>query len=225
MAELALDIGDILQLQFLGDDSEARYYVKVIGYLEDRSLLITAPQSNGKLLRVREGQPLAARMMAGTDLVGFTVSVRRICVAPYAYLHLTYPKDFQSVTVRKALRVTLNMAATAQAFSVGSDEISPEAETRKVLIRDMSTTGALLVADAPLAETGNCLAVSVSIEVAEAVEELTFTVVVRNIKVEPAQEKGKPSLFLHGVEFQFSDRRESVLLHAFVYEQIVNNNE
>ncbi len=55
MPELALDIGDILQLQFLGDDSEARYYVKVIGYLEDRSLLVTMPQSQGKLMRVREG--------------------------------------------------------------------------------------------------------------------------------------------------------------------------
>ena len=225
MAELALDIGDILQLQFLGDDSEARYYVKVIGYLEDRSLLVTAPQSHGKLLRVREGQPLAARMMAGTDLVGFTVSVQRICIAPYPYLHLTYPKDFQSVTVRKSLRVTLNMPAAIQACNVGGEEINPEAESYQVLIRDMSTTGALLEADAPLADTGDCLVVSVSIEVAEVVEELSFTVVVRNIKVEPAQEKGQPSRFLHGVEFQFADRRESVLLHAFVYEQIVQNHE
>ncbi len=48
MAELALDIGDILQLQFLGGDSETRYYVKVIGYQEDRSLLVTTPQSHGK---------------------------------------------------------------------------------------------------------------------------------------------------------------------------------
>jgi len=225
MAELALDIGDILQLQFLGEDSETRYYVKVIGYLEERSLLVTAPQSNGRLLRVREGQPLAARMMAGTDLVGFTVSVQRVCTAPYPYLHLTYPKDFQCVTVRKALRVMLNMAATAQACCVGSDEVNADAERRKIRIRDMSTTGALLEADAPLAEEGSCLAVSLSIEVAEVVEELVLTVVVRNIKVEPAREKGCPSLFLHGVEFQFSDRRESVLLHAFVYEQIARNHD
>ncbi len=225
MPGLALDIGDILQLQFLGDDSEARYYVKVIGYLEERSLLVTAPQSNGKLLRVREGQPLAARMMAGTDLVGFTVSVQRICTAPYAYLHLSYPKDFQSVTVRKSLRVSLGLAATVQSCDIGGEEITPETERHHVVIRDMSTTGALLAADAPLADTGDCLAVSVNIEVAEAVEALTFTVVVRNIKVEPAQEKGRPSLFLHGVEFQFADRRESVLLHAFVYEQIVRNHD
>lgn len=225
MPELALDIGDILQLQFLGDDSEARYYVKVIGYLEDRSLLVTMPQSQGKLMRVREGQPLAARMMAGNDLVGFTVSVLRSCSVPYAYLHLSYPKDLQSVTVRKALRITLNMLAMAQACCMGTEEVSAEAEVCKVLIRDMSTTGALLAADAPLAETGNCLAVSVDLDVAGAREQVTFTVMVRNIKVEPAKENGKPSQFLHGVEFQFSDRRESVLLHAFVYEKIVHNNE
>ncbi|HHH47875.1 MAG TPA: flagellar brake protein [Gammaproteobacteria bacterium] len=225
MSELALDIGDILQLQFLGDDSEARYYVKVIGYLEERSLLVTAPQSNGKLLRVRDGQPLAARMMAGTDLVGFTVSVLRSCAVPYPYLHLSYPKDLQSVTVRKSLRVALDMGATVRPCDIGSEDIAPEVEAHEVVIRDMSTTGALLVADAPLADTGDSLTVSVNIEVAEMVENLNFAVVVRNIKVEPAQERGRPSQFLHGVEFQFADRRESVLLHAFVYEQIVRNHD
>ncbi len=224
MSELELDVGDILQLQFLGDKNKTRYYVKVIGYLEDRSLLVTTPQSGGRLVRVREGQPLAARMMAGNDLVGFTVSVMRGCAVPYPYLHLTYPKDLQSVTVRKALRVTLEMSATAQACSTGTEKVSPDSEIRKIIIRDMSTTGALLVADAPLVDTGNCLAVSVKITVAEAEEDLTFTVMVRNIKVEQAKEKGKPSQFLHGVEFQFSDRQESVLLHAFVYEQIVHNH-
>ncbi|HFE32290.1 MAG TPA: flagellar brake protein, partial [Gammaproteobacteria bacterium] len=134
MSELALDIGDILQLQFLGEDSETRYYVKVIGYLEERSLLVTAPQSNGKLLRVRDGQPLAARMMAGTDLVGFTVSVLRSCAVPYPYLHLCYPKDLQSVTVRKSLRVVLDMSATVRPCDIGSEEIAPEVEAHEVVI-------------------------------------------------------------------------------------------
>ncbi len=76
---------------------------------------------------------------------------------------------------------------------------------RRALIRNMSTTGALLVADTLLAKTGNRQAVSVSIEAAEASKGLAFTAVVRNIKVEPAREKGGPNLFLHGVEFLFSD--------------------
>ncbi|HEB92305.1 MAG TPA: hypothetical protein ENI94_02335 [Gammaproteobacteria bacterium] len=49
MAELVLGIGDILQRLFLGGDSETRWYIKVIGYQEDRSLLVTTPQSHGKL--------------------------------------------------------------------------------------------------------------------------------------------------------------------------------
>lgn len=225
MAELALDVGDILQLQFLGESGEARYYVKVIGYLEDRSLLVTSPQQGGKLRRVRDGQPVAARMMAGNKLVGFSVNVLRSCAVPYPYLHLSYPHDLQSVTVRKALRVTLDMPANAQACVTGTEEVKLENEIHKIIIRDMSTTGALLVSDAPLADTGNSLLVSVTVKVAEAEEDLAFTVVVRNIKVEQAKEKGRSSQFLHGVEFQFSDRRESVLLHAFVYEQIVHNGE
>ena len=225
MADLVLDVGDVLQLQFLGDSGDTRYYVKVIGYLEDRSLLVTSPQQGGKLRRVREGQPVAARMMAGNKLVGFSVSELRSCAVPYAYLHLSYPHDLQSVTVRKALRVTLNMPANAQACNTGTQEVNLDNDIHKIVIRDMSTTGALLVADAPLADNGNSLTVSVQVDVAGEPEELTFTVVVRNIKVEQATEKGHSSQFLHGVEFQFSDRRESVLMHAFVYEQIVHNGE
>ncbi len=225
MADLALDIGDILQLQFLGESGEARYYVKVIGYLKDRSLLVTSPQQGGKLKRVRDGQPVAARMMAGNNLVGFTVTVLRSCCVPYSYLHLSYPHDLQSVTVRKALRVALDLPASAKACATGAGETDLNSEAHKIVIRDMSTTGALLVADAPLADTGNSLVVSLKVTVAEAEEELAFTAVVRNIKVEQATEKGCSSQFLHGVELQFSDRRESVLLHAFVYEQIVHNGE
>lgn len=223
-SELPLNVGDTLQLQLLGV-SETRYFVKVIGYLAERSLLVTTPLVNGKLLMVRDGQAVAARLMAGNDLVGFAVSVVRSCNVPYPYLHLSYPHSLQSVTVRKALRVKLDLEAEARVCLIGASEVAPGSEAQSVIIRDMSTTGALLVAYAPLADTGDCLAVSVSLEVAEMVEKLSFTVVVRNIKVEPAQEKGQPSLFLHGVEFQFADRRESVLLHAFVYEQIVRNHD
>ncbi len=222
-SELPLKVGDTLQLQFLGV-SETRYFVKVIGYLADRSLLVTTPVVNGKLLLVRDGQAVAARMMAGNDLVGFAVSVIRSCNVPYSYLHLSYPHSLQSVTVRKALRVQLDLEAQARACLIGGSEVAPESKPQTVVIRDMSTTGALLVAEQPLAEVGNCLAVSVRIRVAEAEEELNFIAVVRNIKVEQAKQKGESSRFLHGVELQFSERRESVLLHAFVYEQIATGD-
>lgn len=219
---LGVDIGDALQLQFLGEESDARYYVRVIGYLADKSLLVTAPQANGRLLTVREGQPLAVRMMAGNKLVGFTVSVLRICARPYSYLHLSYPTNTQSVTVRKALRVNLEMPATVTPLVMDDLPQPEDTEPKQIIIRDLSTTGALLVADSPLAEVKRSLAVKVGLRVAEADEELNFVAVVRNIKIE---QTSNGSRFLHGVEFQFSDRRESVLMHAFVYEQIVHQEK
>ena len=223
MSGLCLEVGDTLQLQFLGDDGDTRHYVKVIGYLEDKSLLVTAPHTGGKLILVREGQPLAVRMMAGTELVGFTVSVLRNCTRPYPYLHLSYPQAMQSVTVRKSLRVKLDMDVTVRSCLLGSEEVDTDATPRQATIRDMSTTGAQLVADEPLAEVGNYLSVLTSLDVAEEVEEQNFTVIVRNVQVESGNVKGE-SRFLHGVEFQFSDRHESVLLHAYVYQQIAHSH-
>ncbi|MDT8384591.1 MAG: flagellar brake protein [Gammaproteobacteria bacterium] len=216
--ELALDIGDNLQLQVAADQG-TRYYVKVIGYLAGKSLLVTTPMVDGHVLPISEGQSLIVRLMSGNEIVGFSVTVICSVARPYPHLHLSFPRNVQAVTVRKALRVDLNMPATVHpclADSFAADAAQP---SQPVTIQDMSTSGALLIAKSPLVETGQGLLVSMSFDVADEVEEVTLQAIVRNIRTERGEKVGQ-RYFHHGVELRLIDRAQSVLVHAFVYQRI-----
>lgn len=216
--ELALEIGDNLQLQFAGDD-ETRYSAKVIGYLAGKSLVVTTPKVDGHVIPVSDGKEVVVRLMSGNSIVGFTVKVIMVGVRPYPHLHLSFPQNVQAVTVRKALRVTLNMIASAKPCLHDSTEIDATQEAQTVTIQDMSTTGALLIANKKLAEEGQHIAIALQLDVADSVEEVFLPAIVRNIRTERGEKVGQ-RYFHHGVELRLADRKQSVLVHAFVYQRI-----
>jgi len=216
--ELALEIGDNLQLQFSGDD-ETRYSARVIGYLPGQSLIVSTPKVDGRAIPVSEGKKAVVRLMSGNKIVGFSVNVIMVSVRPYAHLHLSFPQDVQAVTVRKALRVTLNMAATVRSCLTDSAEIDSALESRAVTIQDMSTSGALLIADKPLAKEGQHISITLKLDVADVSEGISLPAIVRNIRTERGEKAGQ-RYFHHGVELRMVDRAQSILVHAFVYQCI-----
>ena len=220
---LALEVGDVLQLQFLTDESNTRYYVKVIGYAKDKSLLVTTPQINGKLMMVREGQALAVRSLSGNHVVAFTVAVLRSNVKPYPYLHLNYPKELQTIKVRKAQRISCKTEAMVRDCGPAASAMETPPAPVPVQVEDMSTTGALLIYDEPLGVVKGLLSVEMKVNVAEVTEEINIISIIRNIRTRN-NEDGSIAKYLHGVEFQFADRQESIMLHAFICEQIVSGN-
>jgi len=220
--ELALEIGDNLQLQFSGDD-ETRYSAKVIGYLPGQSLVVSTPKVDGRTIPVSEGKKAIVRLMSGNKIVGFSVRVIMVSVRPYAHLHLSFPQNVQAVTVRKALRVTLNMTASVRFCLTDSTETDPALVPRTVTIQDMSTCGALLIADKPLVEEGQHIAIALRLDVADATEDISLPAIVRNIRVERGEKAGQ-RYFHHGVELRVVDRAQSILVHAFVYQCIARGD-
>ncbi len=218
---LFLDVGDVLQLQFLPDESNARHYVKVIGFLPEKSLIVTTPHVNGKVMLVREGQPLAVRLLAGNSVMAFTVSILRSCARPYPYLHLSFPNDLQTIMVRKAQRIGYKTSASVR--DCGPMAAGKSTEETKVDVEDMSTTGALLIAPNKLGDVKDLLSVKLQLMVAQDDEQLLLIAVIRNVRQRKNDSSGE-AVYLHGVEFQFADRQESIMLHAFIYEQIANSH-
>ena len=218
---LSLEIGDRLQLQYVGGGNDIRHYVKVIGYAADKSVLVTAPKVDGKVYTVNEGQQVIVRIMMGNDVVGFTASVLCICSRPYPYLHLSYPHDMQTITVRKALRVPVNMIAAMRLFHEDG-RINMAMNPKAVTVLDLSTTGALLFTEEGLGEVGDVISLTMRLDVAGEQEDIMIPSLIRNVRSpESSQQQDK----LHfGVEFKIGDRKESVLLHAFVFEQIAQGN-
>jgi len=219
--DLFLDVGDVLQLQFLPDDSNTRHYVKVIGFLPEKSLIVTTPHNNGKIMLIREGQPLAVRLLAGNNVIAFTVSVLRSCARPYPYLHLSYPSDLQTIMVRKAQRIGYKTRAMVK--NCGPAASGKTAQESNVDVEDMSTTGALLISGNKLGDIKGLLSVKLKLIIAQDDEQLVLIAIIRNVR-RRKKETSEEHEYLHGVEFQFADRQESIMLHAFIYEQIANSH-
>jgi len=144
--EFKLQPGDTLQLTLYGD--ETRHFVKVIGYLTGQSLLISTPRIKGQAMLLREGQAVTVRLLSGGTVYAFETQILRASLTPYPYLHLVYPKEFESTVVRKAQRASAHVIASIE--NTHSDQPQPQ----PALIADMSTAGAMERVNARSAKRG-----------------------------------------------------------------------
>src|SRR5512136_666879 len=127
-----IGIGDIVQLQDFSP-AKQRYYVKLIGYLNKKSVLVSHPVYNEKLLFVKKGESFLVRGFSGTKTYEFTADVINVCLTPYPYLHLSFPPKISTVNMRSALRAKIRLACSVKSTD---DEATPGT------IEDMSISGA-----------------------------------------------------------------------------------
>jgi c-di-GMP-binding flagellar brake protein YcgR len=215
MAEdvLHLSVGSPLQLQAVGRPDSPRYQVRTIGYLPGGSLVVSTPQQNGRLAIVRPGQFFNVRMLRGESVMGFEVQALQVANAPYPHLHLSYPAEIERIVVRNAKRVSADIAATGRHIAEGPD--GPE---RPVVLKDLSMTGAKLLAERPLGAVGQTLALGFEIQVAGKNERLSLLGDIRNVA--PRDREHPEQGYSHGVQFSTINRYQQVLLHSWVLERM-----
>jgi len=107
--ELRLLPGAVLQIQ-LGKE-EDRYFVRYIGALRGRSVIIDALERGGLPLFVPDGTALQVRGSVGSYAFVFPSSVLVNASRPYPHLHLTYPMDVVAVRLRRSERVPVRLVA------------------------------------------------------------------------------------------------------------------
>jgi hypothetical protein len=217
---LGLEVGDSLQLQFVNDSSGNRHYVKVLGCYPGRSIIVGTPQVGGRIMLVRQDQAVIVRLMIGNDVVGFNSTVLRSCARPYPYLHLAFPKELQSSSVRKALRVSLDSVVSIRRLRSDDqpDRSQPAFPGRT---RDISTTGALISSNRRLGGIDDRLVIAMRVTVAGFGEEIGLRASIRNTTVLAAVDDIAGTLY--GIEFDRPDRREAILLHGHVYQTILQH--
>jgi c-di-GMP-binding flagellar brake protein YcgR len=213
---LKLQTGDNIQVQLVADQNDTRYMVKVIGYEPNVSLLVSAPRANGLPVLLRDGQMLTVRLLTGNTVYGFESQVLRICRLPFSYLHLSYPRSFESMVVRKAQRASTNIIASVE----NSNRASENSEPFSAKISDLSIAGAMLEAQMPMGEVGDAIMIRAKLQVAGLEKYLALAAIVRAVRMREASAAGGKTQYHHGVEFQMLDPNDQLVLHGFVYEQI-----
>lgn len=208
-----IGIGDIVQLQDFSPEKQ-RYYVKLIGYLNKKSVLVSHPVYNEKLLFVKKGESFLVRGFSGTKTYEFTADVLNVCLAPYPYLHLSFPAQISTINMRSALRAKIRLVCSIR--TKVSEEAIP------ATIEDMSISGARIQSKNEFGTVGTELELSFRIPVDD--EELLFIVpaIIRNVG-SVSEGVGEERLVLSGLEFHQPDGYERTLLHNFVYKHLADN--
>jgi len=219
-AHCALQAGVELQLQFADEPSRGRYKVTVIGYVEGRSLLITAPMMKGRVMLLREGQRFVVRLLSGKQIIGFDSEVTKVYNNPFPYIHLKPPSEIQQQVVRNAYRVSLNLIATV--YAVERDEESGELNkpsfTFAAKLSNMSTTGCQFQVLKQLPEKSKEVIISTKVTLVEQSRMLHLNAVIcshRSVEI-----KNK-KWHVYGVKFIEVNDDKRLLLNFFVYEKLV----
>lgn len=205
--EVRWKIGDTLWLQFK-EDASLRYAVNLIGSIANKSLLVTAPMKDGKLIFIRDGQPLVVRALSGKRAYAFGVQLLKSQQAPAPYLHLSWPWEVRSTVIRQDSRVPVSVEGY---LVLGATEPTPAS------VLDLSMGGASLIAasfaNRPRVAKGCSGSLRMVVTVADQQLKLELPVVLRT--EDPTSD---PMYAKYGVEFAGMPARDKLVLSAFIFQ-------
>jgi c-di-GMP-binding flagellar brake protein YcgR len=214
--DMRLRVGDRIQLQPPATVSQERYIVRLIGYLENSTLLVTMPLENGLRVPLRENDKIVARVFTSQKAFGFTSTVERICKIPYDYLHLSFPYSIQGSVIRKSPRVRTKIIT-----SISRAEETDESKRQSGLIVNLSADGALVRARQPLAGKGETLRLAFRVNLHSVDAFLTVNAIVRSVFLDENGEGGGAPMHNHGLQFQELKPNDSVILQSMIYQQMI----
>lgn len=208
LQSVKVGIGDVVQLQDFASGRQ-RHYVKIIGYLFKKSVVVSHPVLDEKLLFIKKGESFKVRGFSGTRTYEFTADVVNVCLQPYPYLHLSYPARISTVNMRAALRIKVKLVCSVKPRD--SDQSMP------ATIEDMSISGARIQSRLRLGSVGDKLEVSFRLPVDGVEQLLVVPATLRNVGND-TDESGAAKPVLSGLEFHQPEGVERTYLHNYIYK-------
>ena len=213
LLDLKIGIGDTVQLQDISSDKQ-RYFVRMIGFLNKRSVLVSHPRQDEKLSYIKEGAGFMVRGFAGTKTYEFNSNVINVCLTPYPYLHLAFPAQVRSINMRGAVRIKLRLVC-----SIESQETGAKASA---IIEDMSISGARIQAGKPFGNVGEAVSMSLRLQVAEESQVFLISAMIRNVHQELDTQTGV-EIYMHGMEFIQTQSMDLTVLQNYIYKSMLES--
>lgn len=210
LLSIKMGIGDVVQLQDFASDKH-RHYVKLIGFFNKKSVLVSHPMQDEKLLFVKKGESYLLRGFSGTKTYEFTADVINVCLSPYPYLHLSFPSQVSTVNMRSAMRIKIRLVCAIKVKDVAQPVTGS--------IDDMSVSGTRVQSKMEFGKVGDEVEVSFRLPLDGTEQLLTIPAVVRNVTRE-TENSGADRAFLSGLEFMHKEGNERNSLHYFIYRNL-----
>lgn len=199
-------VGETLYLQLL-DNPAIRYTVRLIGFVKNKTVLVTAPSIDGKFEFIREGQTFVARAFSGKKAFAFMSAAVKSVHSPHPYLHLSYPREVRCAIVRRGARAQIKIIASV---SLGEPE-----RVGAATLTDMSIGGTSGTMKQVFGEKGEEGLVKFKVHAAGQDEYLSLKMTLRSVT---PSENGDG--FRHGFEFQDLSVHDRLILSAFVHQTL-----
>lgn len=203
---------DTLQLQPLLEGQTERFTVRVIGVMKPKSVLVTAPMVDGKLIFVRDGQTYLVRAFSGLNVCAFKARVLKSQLQPFPYLHLAYPDTVQAMRIRKAMRAPASIIV-----AVHESEDGRQVGAGKLV--DISVGGAKMLSPMQLGEKEQTLWLSFKVRLGDMEEYVKTPAIIRSLGEED-DEQGKPMKSL-GLQFGELNQAQRLIIMNLVYQHLL----
>jgi c-di-GMP-binding flagellar brake protein YcgR len=213
LLDLKIGIGDTVQLQDISSDKQ-RYFVRMIGFLNKRSVLVSHPRQDEKLSYIKEGAGFLVRGFAGTKTYEFNSNVINVCLTPYPYLHLAFPAQVKSINMRGAVRIKLRLVCSIESQETGAKTAA--------IIEDMSISGARIQAGKPFGKVGEAVSMNLRLQVAEENQVFMIAAMIRNVHQELDTQTGA-EIYMHGMEFIQTQSVDLTVLQNYIYKSMLES--
>jgi c-di-GMP-binding flagellar brake protein YcgR len=207
-----LGVGNVLQMQSTAD--APRLMVKLIGYLKNRGLIVTVPESDGEFVMLKDGQSFIVRFFSGKNAYAFTSVVGKQTSVPFPHVHLSYPREVRGLEIRKDARIDVSLIT-----AIGLDRDS-EAKSLAGKIVNLSIGGGAFRAKTRLASKGDTINVKFKLLINEMDSYMVFDALVRSV-TEDLNDPVMP--YLYGIQFINMDQNMTLAVAAFVYQKIAGD--
>jgi c-di-GMP-binding flagellar brake protein YcgR len=201
--------GDTLQLQPLLEGQTERFSVSVIGVMKPRSLLVTAPMVDGKLIFVRDGQTYLVRAFSGLNVCAFKARILKSQLQPFPYLHLSYPDSVQAMRIRKAMRAPANIIV-----AVHDTENGRQSGAGKII--DLSVGGARMYSPMKVGVKDQTLWLSFKVMLGDMEEYVKTPAVIRAVGEEDDEQGKRMNVF--GLQFGDLTQSQRLIIMNLVYQ-------
>lgn len=216
---LRILVGDKLQLQKVDAESGERYSSSVIGFVPGESLLITTPLVNNKSIMVKEGQQFAVRMVQGSYIQGFVAKVLHNALAPYPYVHLSFPEDVERIEIRNADRVETDVPVLAKNSKLPDEQ----SNWKQASIKDISATGSKLESMSKVGEEGDTVVLRFKLNICAQEEEMELKTRIMHLEEPDNVGADEWGIYTYGSKFEEHGRLERVLIQNYVLEQLMSH--
>jgi c-di-GMP-binding flagellar brake protein YcgR len=203
---IGMKVGDRLIVDPPPKLGEQSAVARLIGYVNDQSLLVTMPDTRNWSGPPIEGDIFSIRAFSGRHAYSFVTDVIKRAVSPFEYLHLNFPRRITARQIRNAERVATMLDA----------RIIEGAQPVPVKVTNFSASGAEIRAPEPVRAVGDALAVEITLDIHAVRTPVLVDAVIRSVS-----EIAGSAEYAYGVQFIDINAQTSILLKSFVYQHLV----